>query len=78
MNPEFVTMFKEAGNMFLFLAAELTVLFLAISYLVGVLQEFITPAKIQSILSSKNGKGYVVAALLGSITHFVRALPFLS
>ncbi|GAM73737.1 transporter [Vibrio ishigakensis] len=79
MNPEFVTMFKEAGNMFLFLAAELTVLFLAISYLVGVLQEFITPAKIQSILSSKNGKGYVVAALLGSITPFCSCstIPFL-
>lgn len=79
MNPEFVTMFKEAGDMFLFLAAELTVLFLAISYLVGVLQEFITPAKIQSILSSKNGKGYVVAALLGSITPFCSCstIPFL-
>ncbi|GEM81617.1 permease [Vibrio superstes] len=79
MNPELVTMFKEAGNMFLFLAAELTILFLAISYFVGVLQEYITPAKIQSILSSKNGKGYVVAALLGSITPFCSCstIPFL-
>ncbi|PSU28736.1 permease [Photobacterium lutimaris] len=79
MSPEFVTMFKEAAGMFLFLAAELTVLFLVISYLVGVLQEFLTPEKIQSILSSRNGKGYVIAALLGSITPFCSCstIPFL-
>ncbi|MEZ9305055.1 permease [Vibrio breoganii] len=79
MNNEIMTMAQEAGHMFLFLAAELTVLFLAISYLVGVLQEFITPEKIQSILSSKNGKGYFVAALLGSITPFCSCstIPFL-
>ncbi|KHT65017.1 membrane protein [Photobacterium gaetbulicola] len=79
MSPEFVTMFKEAAGMFLFLAAELTVLFLVISYLVGVLQEFLTPEKIQSILSSRNDKGYVIAALLGSITPFCSCstIPFL-
>ncbi|MCQ1060705.1 permease [Photobacterium sp. ZSDE20] len=79
MSPEFVTMFKEAAGMFLFLAAELTVLFLVISYLVGVLQEFLTPEKIQSILSSRNGKGYFIAALLGSITPFCSCstIPFL-
>ncbi|MGR5065724.1 permease [Photobacterium sp. DNB22_13_2] len=79
MSPEFVTMFKEAAGMFLFLAAELTVLFLVISYLVGVLQEFLTPKKIQSILSSRNGKGYFIAALLGSITPFCSCstIPFL-
>lgn len=79
MNPELVTMFKDAAGMFLFLAAELTVLFLVISYLVGGVQEFLTPEKIQSILSSRNGKGYVVAALLGSITPFCSCstIPFL-
>ncbi|PSW08264.1 hypothetical protein C9J01_24140 [Photobacterium rosenbergii] len=79
MSPEFVNMFKEAAGMFLFLAAELTVLFLVISYLVGVLQEFLTPEKIQSILSSRNGKGYFIAALLGSITPFCSCstIPFL-
>lgn len=79
MNNQLLSMAQEAGHMFLFLAAELTVLFLAISYLVGVLQEFITPQKIQSILSSKNGRGYFVAALLGSITPFCSCstIPFL-
>ncbi|WP_371378984.1 permease [Thalassotalea aquiviva] len=66
-------------NMFGFLAVELTLLFLAISYVVGVLQEYIPPTKIQSILSSKNGKGYFVASLLGAITPFCSCstIPFL-
>lgn len=72
-------MFMQTLNMFVFLAVELTALFLVISYLVGVLQEYIPPQKIQSVLSSKNGKGYVVAALLGAITPFCSCstIPFL-
>lgn len=69
----------EALNMFVFLAAELTVLFLLISYLVGVLQEYVPPAKIQSILSGKNGRGYIIAGFLGAITPFCSCstIPFL-
>jgi len=69
----------ETLNMFAFLAAELTVLFLLISYIVGVLQEYIPPSKIQSILSSKNGKGYIIAGFLGAITPFCSCstIPFL-
>jgi uncharacterized membrane protein YraQ (UPF0718 family) len=72
-------MMMDTLNMFVFLAVELTLLFLLISYLVGVLQEYIPPSKIQSILSSKNGKGYLVAALLGAITPFCSCstIPFL-
>ena len=72
-------MVMDTFGMFVFLAAELTVLFLLISYLVGVLQEYIPPAKIQSILSGKNGKGYIVAGLLGAITPFCSCstIPFL-
>lgn len=72
-------MVMDTLNMFAFLAAELTVLFLLISYLVGVLQEYIPPAKIQSILSGKNGRGYIVAGLLGAITPFCSCstIPFL-
>ncbi|WP_144211591.1 permease [Shewanella donghaensis] len=72
-------MFKETLNMFVFLAVELTLLFLAISYFVGVLQQFIPPAKIQQILSGKNGKGYIIAAFLGAITPFCSCstIPFL-
>lgn len=66
-------------NMFAFLAVELTILFLFISYIVGVLQEYIPPSKIQSILSSKNGKGYIIAGFLGAITPFCSCstIPFL-
>ncbi|WP_076410550.1 permease [Shewanella sp. UCD-KL12] len=79
MSPEILAMAREAANMFAFLATELIILFLVISYLVGVLQEFITPEKIQSILSSRNGRGYVIAALLGAITPFCSCstIPFL-
>ncbi|WP_282166779.1 permease [Shewanella japonica] len=73
------TMIKETLDMFVFLAVELTILFIAISYLVGVLQQYIPPEKIQRILSSKNGRGYVVAGLLGAITPFCSCstIPFL-
>ena len=76
LNMDMVT---ETLNMFAFLAVELTVLFLLISYLVGVLQEYIPPAKIQSILSGRKGRGYIVAALLGAITPFCSCstIPFL-
>ena len=79
MSNEMLTMLKDALDMFAFLAVELIILFLAISYIVGILQEFLTPEKIQSILSSRNGKGYVVAALLGAITPFCSCstIPFL-
>jgi len=79
MNPETIRMLKDTLEMFAFLATELTILFLLISYLVGVLQEYIPPEKIKNILGSKNGKGYVVAALLGTITPFCSCstIPFL-
>ncbi|MGR5120007.1 permease [Vibrio astriarenae] len=79
MNQQWLHMAQEAAGMFVFLAVELTILFLAISYVVGVLQSYLTPEKIQSVLSSQNGKGYLVAALMGSITPFCSCstIPFL-
>lgn len=79
MSPEIQSMMTETINMFVFLAIELTLLFLAISYMVGMLQTYITPAKIQNVLSSRNGKGYLISALLGSITPFCSCstIPFL-
>jgi len=73
------SMILDILNMFVFLTVELTLLFLLISYIVGILQEYIPPRKIQSILSSKNGKGYVVAGFLGAITPFCSCstIPFL-
>ncbi|MEC4727905.1 permease [Shewanella sp. D64] len=77
--PNTINMIQETLHMFMFLAVELTILFLVISYLVGVLQEYIPPSMIQNILSSKNGKGYLVAGFLGAITPFCSCstIPFL-
>lgn len=79
MTPETLAMLQETMKMFASLAIQLTVLFLAISYFVGVIQEYVPPEKIERILSSKNGRGYVIAGLLGSITPFCSCstIPFL-
>ena len=72
-------MAMDAASMFVLLAAELTILFLVISYGVGYLQTRLPTDRIQSILSDKNGRGYLTAALLGSITPFCSCstIPFL-
>ncbi|WP_299775485.1 permease [uncultured Pseudoteredinibacter sp.] len=66
-------------EMFVFLVAELTLLFLVVSYAVAYLQTRLPPQKIQDILGAKQGKGYFFAALLGSITPFCSCstIPFL-
>lgn len=63
-------MLKDALGMFLFLGIELSVLFIIISAGVSLLQKYIPDSKIQSILSGAGAKGYVWAALLGSVTPF--------
>jgi len=72
-------MVSETINMFLFLAVELTVLFLAISYAVGYLQTKLPPEKIQKILSDQHGHGYIAAGFLGAMTPFCSCstIPFL-
>lgn len=79
MSPDFIAAAQETGGMFLFLAAELTALFLLISYGVGVLQEYVPADRVQSILSSRKGRGYFVAAFMGAITPFCSCstIPFL-
>ena len=69
-----LTMLDQTLGMFAYLAVELTILFLAISYLVGVLQMFITPERVRQTMSSQNGRGYIIAALLGAITPFLLLL----
>lgn len=66
-------------EMFVFLAVELTLLFLVVSYAVAYLQTRLPPQKIQDILGAKQGRGYFFAALLGSITPFCSCstIPFL-
>ena len=70
---------QDVLYMFTYLLLQLTILFIAISYLVGVLQLYIPPEKIRNVLSSKHGKGYVIAAFMGAITPFCSCstIPFL-
>ena len=63
-------MIKDALGMFLFLGLELSVLFLLISAVVSLLQQYIPDSKIQALLSGGHGRGYFLAALLGSVTPF--------
>lgn len=52
------------------LFAELAVLFVAISFLVGVLQEWLPAEKTRRYLSAEHGRGYLIGALIGSATPF--------
>lgn len=79
MSPELIIMLTDALDMFVFLAVELTILYIVISYAIGVLQEYITNDKVQAMLTSRNGRGYFIAAGLGAITPFCSCstIPFL-
>lgn len=56
---------QDALGMFAFLAIELSVLFIGISLLVGVLQRHIPPSKVEALLTSSGKRGYFLAAGLG-------------
>ncbi|MGE6607314.1 permease [Halomonas sp. NPDC076908] len=61
---------QDTLGMFAFLAVELSVLFLGISLLVGVLQRHIPASKVEALLSSQRRAGYFLAVGLGAITPF--------
>jgi len=61
----------EAGRFFLIIAGELILLFIGISFLVGLLQEFIPPDTIQKVLTrQKKFIGNIIGAALGAVTPF--------
>jgi len=61
---------QDALGMFVFLAVELSALFIGISLLVGALQRHIPPSTVEALLSSSRRRGYFLAAGLGAITPF--------
>ncbi|MCX0431621.1 permease [Aeromonas veronii] len=67
---EWLTMLTDAAQMFLFLAVELSVLFLVISAGVSLIRQKIPDEKIQLMLGARHGKGYLLSALLGAVTPF--------
>ncbi|MBN3561006.1 permease [Amphritea spongicola] len=63
-------MLAESSLMFLQLFTELTVLFLAISFVVGLINQKLPAEKIQRLLGARSGRGYLTAAGLGAVTPF--------
>lgn len=71
MNMEsIIPMAKDALGFFAFTVTELAVLFIGISFIVGVIQEFVPAEKIKALLSARNGRGYFIGAGLGALTPF--------
>lgn len=68
--PDFSIHLTEAVNFFIYAFMELAVLFVGISFLVGVINEFVPPERVRAILSGRQGRGYLAAAGLGTITPF--------
>ncbi len=60
-----------AGQFFLVIAAELVVLFIGISFLVGLIREYVPEEKIKGALKDrKYGAGNVLGAAFGALTPF--------
>ncbi len=66
----FWTMAEKALSFFAFAFVELTVLFIGISFLVAALQHYLSPERVQALLSGRRGRGYFVGAGLGALTPF--------
>ncbi len=67
---DWLTMLTDASQMFLFLAFELSVLFLVISAGVSLIRQKIPDTKIQAMLGARKGRGYFISAVLGALTPF--------
>lgn len=70
LTSDMQAMLMDSLHMFINLFVELTLLFLAISYLVSVINQKLPADKIQALLGGKKGRGYITAAGLGAITPF--------
>jgi uncharacterized membrane protein YraQ (UPF0718 family) len=71
MNLETIwPMAEKALRFFAFAFVELTLLFIGISFIVAVLQHYLTSQRVKSMLSGRNGRGYLVGAGLGALTPF--------
>ena len=63
--------FVTAGQFFLVITGELILIFVAVSFLIGLLTEYLPPSRIRDFLSNKlTGVQYLLGAGLGAITPF--------
>ena len=70
MQEELLQRLLETAVYALQLFAELALLFVAISFLVGALQEWLPAEKTRRYLSARHGHGYLIGALIGAATPF--------
>ena len=57
----------DALDFFIHVFIELAVLFILISFLVGLIQQFVTPERTKRWLAARKGRGYVIGAGLGAV-----------
>ena len=69
-DPEFGSKVEASLWMFLQLFIELAVLFLLISFVVGLINQKLPAETVQRVLGAKNGRGYFTAAAIGALTPF--------
>jgi len=63
--------FVAAGKFFLVIAGELVLIFVAVSFLIGLLSEYLPPSRIRDFLADKLiGLQYLLGAGLGALTPF--------
>lgn len=60
----------ESIGFFFFLLTELVILFIGISFIVGVLQEYLPATTIRKVLTGRRGRGNIKGATLGALTPF--------
>ncbi len=69
-SEQLLSLLEESVQFFLVTMVELAVLFVGISFLVGVINEFLPQEKVRRWLSGRRGRGYVIGSMLGSLTPF--------
>lgn len=63
--------FLTASKFFLVIAGELVLIFVAVSFIIGVLMEYLPPSRVRDFLSNKLGwVQYLLGSGLGAITPF--------
>lgn len=66
-----IPMLQDAAEMFVFLAVELSLLFIVISAGVSLIRQKVPDHKIQQMMGARKGKGYLLASLLGDRYPFL-------
>lgn len=61
---------QDAALFFVVVMAEMAILFVGITFLVGVIMDLLPREKVANLLSSRQGKGYLLGAGLGALTPF--------